>query len=593
MRANAQEQYDKAIANGDSIGIKQWSNTLKEIDDQVHSAEENFLDTWQEALERARDIFEEEMDNIVKEFEDGVSPIYGSIEALQDAITRANELNDQYLSDTDKTYELNKLRRQIEGSIDDTDIIPHKQALNKLQDELNKKLKDGSKISEYDLKILQSKYELELARQKLEDVQNSNETVRLTRDNNGNWGYVYSANEDKIAEAEQEYEDKLNAYQKANEEYLKTLENNIIQLQSDYQEKLTAIRLSFVEGEISQAEYEKQAADLEKYYNERMQQIHQQYEEVFKNSKDANEKFVAYYKDSSGALVENFNQTILALQTGYQTLDEMFEKFWKSHDNYVADSNKLLDDYLNKIKEINSTAGIEGSFADAASGWSIKITGESDKAVADMEKIVKNATDSFNDVIKAASDWESIYVSKIDSAIKRNEALVKTMNEMVAALSGMNSIDYSKYENAIDSRSTATANNIISTQHNSESFNKTIEVPDYISQLSYLDMLDQLDMNKQIEDWMSNNELSIDTALMDSLDISTILQNIGLNVQTIVSYLSNLIPSSLGVDRIAQEFMQQVSINADFPNVTDSNEIMEAFEIMENEASQYANRKTI
>lgn len=593
MRANAQEQYDKAVANEDSIGIKQWSDTLKEIDDQVHSAEENFLDTWQEALERARDIFEEEMDNIVKEFEDGVSPIYGSIEALQDAITRANELNDQYLSDTDKTYELNKLRRQIEGSIDDTDIIPHKQALNKLQDELNKKLKDGSKISEYDLKILQSKYELELARQKLEDVQNSNETVRLTRDNNGNWGYVYSANEDKIAEAEQEYEDKLNAYQKANEEYLRTLENNIIQLQSDYQEKLTAIRLSFVEGEISQAEYEKQAADLEKYYNERMQQIHQQYEEVFKNSKDANEKFVAYYKDSSGALVENFNQTTLALQTGYQTLDEMFEKFWKSHDNYVADSNKLLDDYLNKIKEINNAAGIEGSFADAASGWSIKITGESDKAVADMEKIVKNATDSFNDVIKAASDWESIYVSKIDSAIKRNEALVKTMNEMVAALSGMNSIDYSKYENAIDSRSTATANNIISTQHNSESFNKTIEVPDYISQLSYLDMLDQLDMNKQIEDWMSNNELSIDTALMDSLDISTILQNIGLNVQTIVSYLSNLIPSSLGVDRIAQEFMQQVSINADFPNVTDSNEIMEAFEIMENEASQYANRKTI
>jgi hypothetical protein len=43
-------------------------------------------------------------------------------------------------------------------------------------------------------------------------------------------------------------------------------------------------------------------------------------------------------------------------------------------------------------------------------------------------------------------------------------------------------------------------------------------------------MLDQLDMNKQIENWMSNNELNIDTALTDSLDISTILQNIGLNV---------------------------------------------------------------
>jgi hypothetical protein len=43
-------------------------------------------------------------------------------------------------------------------------------------------------------------------------------------------------------------------------------------------------------------------------------------------------------------------------------------------------------------------------------------------------------------------------------------------------------------------------------------------------------MLDQLDINKQIEGWMNNNELNINTALMDSLDISTILQNIGLNV---------------------------------------------------------------
>ena len=100
-------------------------------------------------------------------------------------------------------------------------------------------------------------------------------------------------------------------------------------------------------------------------------------------------------------------------------------------------------------------------------------------------------------------------------------------------------------------------------------------------------------MSKQIDEWMQNNELTIDTALIDSLDISSILQSIGLNVQTIVNYLSNLTPSSLGIDRIAQEFMQQISINADFPNVTDSNEIMEAFEMMENEASQYASRKTI
>lgn len=593
MRADAQAERDKVAANGDEQAIKKWDKTLQEIDDKINGAEESFLDSWQEALQRAKDIFNEEMDNIIQEFEKGIAPIQGTIDALQEAIDQANEIDAQYLSDTDKTYELNKLRRQIEGSIEDTDIIAHKQALNKLQDELNKKLKDGSQISEYDLKILQSKYELELARQKLEDAQNSSEVVRLTRDNNGNWGYVYSADEDKIAEAEQAYEDKLNAYQKANEEYLKTLESNILQVQADYKEKLKEIELGLADGELTKEEAEAQIANLNDWYLKKMQYLESEYKKLFENSQDATAKFTSYYQTNTNNIKDTFEKTNLAIKGGYESLDEMFKRFWGNHDSVLENSMKLLDDLGKKQDEINRTAGIEGNFASEASGWSIKITGDSNKALADMNGIVKNATDSFKDVIEAAGKWEDIYIKKINNAINRNEALVASLNKMVALLSGLDSIDYSKYEKKTDSRSTTTANNIISTQHNSESFNKTVEVPEYISQLSYLDMLDQLNIDKQIEDWMSNNELSIDTALIDSLDISTILQNIGLNVQTIVSYLSNLIPSSLSVDKIAQELLQHIEINADFPNVTDSQEIINAFETMENEASQYANRKTI
>lgn len=592
MRTDAQAERDKVAANGDEQAIKKWDKTLQEIDDKINGAEESFLDSWQEALQRAKDIFDEEMDNIIQEFEKGIAPIQGTIDALQEAIDQANEIDAQYLSDTDKTYELNKLRRQIEGSIEDTDIIAHKQALNKLQDELNKKLKDGSQISEYDLKILQSKYELELARQKLEDTQNNSEVVRLTRDNNGNWGYVYSADEDKIAEAEQAYEDKLNAYQKANEEYLKTLESNILQVQADYKEKLKEIELGLADGEITKEEAEARIANLNDWYLNKMQYLEGEYKKLFENSQDATEKFTSYYQTNTDNIKNTFEKTTLAIKGGYESLDAMFKRFWESHDNVLDNSMKLLDDLNKKQDEINQTAGIEGSFANEASGWSIKITGDSDKALADMDGIVKNATDSFKDVIEAAGKWEKIYSEKINSAIDRNEALVISLNKMVALLSGIDSIDYSKYGKKIDSRATATDNNIISTQHNSKSFNST----DYIAEQSFpltYDIFDRLDMSKQIDEWMQSNELTIDTALIDSLDVSSILQSIGLNVQTIVNYLSNLTPSSLGIDRIAQELMQQVSINADFPNVTDSNEIMEAFEMMENEASQYASRKTI
>mgnify|MGYP003300767402 CR=1 FL=1 len=42
------------------------------------------------------------------------------------------------------------------------------------------------------------------------------------------------------------------------------------------------------------------------------------------------------------------------------------------------------------------------------------------------------------------------------------------------------------------------------------------------------------------------------------------------------------------LETLAAQFMQEVNINAEFPNVTDSSEIQFAFDNMENEASQYA-----
>lgn len=599
MRAQYEELYNQAVADGSEAAIKKYAEGLKEIDKEINDAEEDFLSAWQEALELAREIFETEMDNIVQDFARGISPIYGTIDALQDAISKADEVTNQYLSATDKTYELNKLRRQIEGSIDDTDNITHKQELYKLQENINKKLKDGTKISEYDLKVMQAQYELALARQNLEDNQNANAKVQLTRDNEGNWGYVYSADEDKVAEAEQEYEDKLNAMQKLNSEYIETLQNNILQLQSDYQEQLQDIFNQYVDGEITESEYKARIASLETWYKNRMDEIYLEYEKVFANTKDTTDEFRTYYKDTSNEIVDSFEKTTLAAVGSYESIDEMYKKFWESHNTYMSDANQLLDDYLKKQDEIGKAAGtLTGQFTDAASGWSIKITGKSDEALTDMESIVNNATESFKDVIKAASDWESSYGDMIDSAIKKNEELVKTMQKMIATLSGLESIDYSKFESAIDSRSTATANNIMSTQSNSLTFNgnKQKPVSVYTMDTSGLDQIypsDLIDDYYNQVNWEKAMNINVNDTLLGELDIESILQSIGLNVQTIVNQLSNLIPAALGIDRITQDLLQHIEINADFPNVTDSQEILEAFNTMENEASQYANRKTI
>jgi hypothetical protein len=48
-------------------------------------------------------------------------------------------------------------------------------------------------MSEHDLDILRKRYDLKLAEIALEEAQNAKSTVRLQRDSEGNYGYVYTA----------------------------------------------------------------------------------------------------------------------------------------------------------------------------------------------------------------------------------------------------------------------------------------------------------------------------------------------------------------------------------------------------------------
>ena len=68
-------------------------------------------------------------------------------------------------------------------------------------------LQDKNKLSTYELEIQQAKYDLLLAEIALEEAQNAKSTVRLQRDAEGNFGYVYTADQDQVAKAQQELED--------------------------------------------------------------------------------------------------------------------------------------------------------------------------------------------------------------------------------------------------------------------------------------------------------------------------------------------------------------------------------------------------
>ena len=106
-------------------------------------------------------------------------------------------------------HDLNKLARDAQKAIDATDSIGGKERLRDLQQQILEKQQSGAKVSEYEVGVMERKLELEQARIAMEEAQNAKNMVRMTRDNEGNWSYTYTADAEKTADSLQNFEDKL------------------------------------------------------------------------------------------------------------------------------------------------------------------------------------------------------------------------------------------------------------------------------------------------------------------------------------------------------------------------------------------------
>lgn len=219
-------------------------------------------------------------------------------------------------------------------SIDNTSNIKNKQALRDLQKEINELEQHSGEISQYDLDNARRRYELELARLQLEEARDAKSTVRLSKDSEGNWSYVYTANQDEVEKAEQNYEDKLYAMQQANGEYINSLSDQILALEEQYAEKLAEIRL---DNTMSEEERNAAIERLNAYFAEQMEYLTNEGQKaVDNNARLFEEEWTTYHNwtDAFGndvqARINNqhdfmtqFGDTILGTYTGYGNFDEL------------------------------------------------------------------------------------------------------------------------------------------------------------------------------------------------------------------------------------------------------------------------------
>ena len=604
MQADALEHYNEAVGLGNTGAAEEWERVLIDVQEKLNDAQSEFLQTWQDGLDAAQKALEDAVDASVESYEKGLAPLFGSLESLRDAYDKQKEVDELYLQDYDRLYELSKLNRDLQAAIDDTNNIKGKQRLRDLQAEINKLQADGNKLSEYDVEVLRKRFELEQARQAVEDARNAKSQVRLRRDSEGNWGYVYTASEDEVAKAQQAYEDKLHEYQELNDEYITELQEKALDVQSDYAEQFAEIMKDTTLNDEQRAERLK---SLNNWFTNEMAAFDDQMNNALENQASTLERYYKAYGDLRAELIDQFDETRLSSLTNKDNVVAYMENVMSNYNTLNEQGQAVITQYEEDVNRILAAAGSNlDIYSDQVAQAMINIGTQSDATKDKVFELSAQMEQSFGESLEAALSWEEEYGRLIDEAIKHNEDFLHSIYEMIAALTMLGSQD-SKYLEALQAYQSAEMAHRDFVSKNGDKEDSAWESAqtawrNYISDwmASWSSTPTRFYTGGYTGDWAGDGRLAVldqkelvlnreDTT--NFLAAADILRTLDMNANILSNGLGSIYnPFFGGIGN--QTLDQNVHIVAEFPNVQDRNEIEAAFESLVNRASQYANRKS-
>lgn len=412
--ASAHEQYQAALMRGDAESAKYWEEEIEKATIKVEEGWSSFNATIEETLQAAADNFSTAMEQIIAVFESGLTT-FDNLTTAQDQYDKQKTLNEQFLTTTTQAYELSKLMRNLNNEIAKTDNLAAKVKLRDVLEEINEIQSNNTQLTQYDLDLLNAKYELRLAEIALEEAQNAKSQVRLTQTAGGGWGYVYTADQEKVDEAYQNYEDKLYAMQQLSEEAITEYSDQILQNQKEMSDALLALREQQWESDEA---YYAERDRIVAFYTERDLYLQQQLDKAVVNSGQV-------YAD-----------TLLSQITGAQTWEEGHAKLINGAKKTIVEIDKAYANWKDQVTGAYTAAGLSlTDFREQVEEDSKKIQSASQETANDLKKEAESYADYLVEILNKITSFQAEYTQRITNLVTANEAVVTSANNMIVAYS--------------------------------------------------------------------------------------------------------------------------------------------------------------
>lgn len=401
--------YQAALAEGNDDMAARWKEQWDAEIDALDEAQAEMLGLTEEWVEAMKAVIENNMNKIAETLEKTLTG-GTTFDTMMDEFDKLNTRQEEYLTKTNQIYETNKLMRTANKALDETDNKVAKQKLKNFIDE-TKSLQENTQLSKYELEIQQAKYDLLLAEIALEEAQNAKSTVRLSQDSEGNFGYVYTADQDAIDNAQQGVEDADNRLYNLSLEGQQEYTEKYLQAQQEMYNELTALQQAWLNGEIaSEEEYQRQKDTILNHYLGEGGVL-QTYSNLYR---------IACQTDAD-AVADNW-------QTNYGDMTQDTETWKVAVNQYLEDIKVQTDAWKDVSTQAN--ADVEGALNDSETATK-NLKDESSKLADTITSKVIPAIDKELEKVAAQTAAYAAQREQLLALIEEYENYIEALNKQV------------------------------------------------------------------------------------------------------------------------------------------------------------------
>lgn len=404
--------------------MEEGSDEWKAIQEYITDAQQDLLETTSDTVEEMLEMYERGVSNILYKWI-GSTGMGDDLDWIGEEWELINRNADYYLDDVNAAYEIQKLQGKYLDLLDQSNDLSIQNQITQQMAQQLEYLREKEKLSEYDVQYANAQLEILQKQIALQEAQRNKSQLQLRRDTQGNYSYVYTADEDDVRGAQSDLLDaQNNAYNLSKDQMKQTQDDSLSALQ-DARDMLEQI---WTNANLTLEEKTKRTQtiidSLKEYLAGTSEQLSTSEENIIND-------FIGMCEiltdENSQNLQDVYDQIINGNKDAFDQIDTRWQTSITNWLQNMEEFNAATDSSFKEL--INNFSGYQSDLDDLGDLAGMTFD--------DMSDSIQNAVDKTNDLASSTSDFINQLKNDAGTVKEYENALAEMTAKIQDAENGM------------------------------------------------------------------------------------------------------------------------------------------------------------